>query len=135
VCAGGLGASCVVQDITARKRAEYRAAFLAHAGEILDSSLDYRQTLERIARLAVPDIADWCSISMLDDRGQMYRLAIAHADPVRNSTAQELIEREALPQGAPAGAASVMRTAATQIIVPAPTAGGWVKRWAASTKM
>ena len=111
-----LGASCVVQDITARKRAEHRAAFLAHAGEILDSSLDYRQTLERVARLAVPDIADWCSISMLDERNQMYRLAIAHADPVRDRTAQELIEREALPQKHPAGAASVMRTATTQIV-------------------
>ncbi len=92
-----LGVSCVVQEITARKRAEARSAFLARAGEILDSSLDYRQTLRRVARLAVPDVADWCSISMRGERGQMHRLAVAHFDPVRDRLAQELIEREALP--------------------------------------
>ena len=111
-----VGVSCVVQDITARTRAEQRAAFLAHAGEILDSSLDYRQTLARVARLAVPDIADWCSISMLDERGVMYRLAVAHADPEKDRLAQELIEREPLPEDAPAGAASVMATGRTQIV-------------------
>jgi PAS domain S-box-containing protein len=109
-----LGVSCVVQDITARKRAEARATFLAHAGEILDSSLDYRQTLQRVARLAVPDIADWCSISMLNERGQMYRLAIAHSDLAKDRLAHELIEREALPHDAPAGAATVMHTRRTQ---------------------
>jgi PAS domain S-box-containing protein len=111
-----LGVGFVVQDITARKRAETRSAFLAHAGEILDSSLDYRETLRRVARLAVPDIADWCSISMLNEHGQMYRLAVAHRDPAKEQLGQELIEREALPHDAPAGAATVMGTARTQIV-------------------
>jgi PAS domain S-box-containing protein len=111
-----VGVSCVVQDITSRKRAEQRAAFLAHAGEILDFSLDYRQTLEQVARLAVPQIADWCSISMMDERGRIYRLAVAHADPVKDRLGQELIEREALPSAAPAGAATAMLTARTQLI-------------------
>ena len=111
-----LGVSCVVQEITARKRAAGRSAFLARAGEILDSSLDYRQTLQRVARLAVPDVADWCSISMLNERGQMYRLAVAHFDPARDRLAQDLIEREALPDDAPAGAAAVMQTGTTQVI-------------------
>ncbi len=111
-----LGVGFVVQDITARKRAEARATFLAHAGEMLDSSLDYSETLRRVAQLAVPEIADWCSISMLNDRGQMYRLAVAHRDPAKHRLGQELIEREALPYDAPAGAAAVMTTARTQII-------------------
>jgi PAS domain S-box-containing protein len=111
-----LGVSCVVHDITERKRLEMRAAFLARAGEMLDSSLDYRGTLRSVARLAVPEIADWCSISMLNERGEVYRLAIAHRDPAKDALAQELIEREALPRAAPAGAASVMETAETQLI-------------------
>ena len=111
-----LGVSCVVQDITARKRAEARVRFLARISEILDSSLDYRLTLQRVARLAVPEIADWCSISMLDGRGQMYRLAVAHSDPAKDTLAQELIECEALPQDAPAGAATVMHTGTTQLV-------------------
>jgi hypothetical protein len=58
--------------------------------EILDSSLDYRATLESVARMAVPEIADWCSISMLNERNEMYRLAVAHPDPVKHRLAQEL---------------------------------------------
>lgn len=119
---GVWGVSCVVQDITGLKRAEQRAAFLAHAGEILDSSLDYRQTLARVARLAVPDIADWCSISMLDEHGRMYRLAVAHRDAAKDRLGQELIEREALPADAPAGAASAMRAARTQVLEDFPDA-------------
>ena len=111
-----LGVNCVVQDITARARADHRATFLAHASEILDSSLDYRQTLQRVVALAVPSIADWCSVSMLDDRGQIYRLAVAHSDPAKNALGQELIEREALTRSAPAGAATVMRTGRTQLV-------------------
>ncbi len=107
-----VGVSCVVQDITARKQAEMRADFLAHAGEVLDSSLDYRQTLRQVVRLAVPDIADWCSVSMLDEAGRMYRLAVAHADAEKNRVAQELIEREALPPDGSAGAAAVVHAGA-----------------------
>ncbi len=108
-----VGASIVVRDITDRKRFEARSAFLARAAEILDSSLDFRQTLQSVARLAAGPIADWCSISMLDSRGEMYRLAIAHRDPRKEALSQALIKRGALPLDAPAGAATAMRTATT----------------------
>ena len=108
-----VGASIVVRDITMRKRFEARSAFLARAAEILDSSLDFRQTLQSVARLAAGPIADWCSISMLDSRGEMYRLSLAHRDPEKDELGQSLIQRGALPLDAPAGAATAMRTAAT----------------------
>jgi PAS domain S-box-containing protein len=111
-----LGVNVVVWDVSERKRAEARAAFLAHAGEMLDSSLDYRKTLQSVARLVVPEIADWCSISMLNARGEMYRVAVAHSDPEKDRLAQELIEREALPLDAPAGASTAIRSAMTQVI-------------------
>jgi PAS domain S-box-containing protein len=106
-----VGASVVVRDITERRRFEARSAFLSRAAEILDSSLDFRQTLQSVARLAAGPVADWCSISMRDRRGEMYRLAIAHRDPEKHELAQSLIKRVALPLDAPAGAATAMRTA------------------------
>jgi len=106
-----VGASIVVRDITVRRRFEARSAFLARAAEILDSSLDFRQTLQSVARLAAGPIADWCSISMLDSRGEMYRLSLAHRDPEKDKLGQALIQRGALPLDAPAGAATAMRTA------------------------
>ncbi len=111
-----VGASIVVRDISNRRRIEARSAFLARAAEILDSSLDFRQTLQSVARLAAGPIADWCSISMQDTRGEMYRLAIAHRDPEKDKLGQTLISKGALPLNAPAGAATAMRTAATSQI-------------------
>jgi PAS domain S-box-containing protein len=106
-----LGVSLVVEDITPRRRREARSQFLARAVELLDSSLDYMHTLRSVAGLAVPEIADWCSISMINERGRMYRLAVAHSDPAKHALAQELLELESLPLDAPAGAAAAMREA------------------------
>src|SRR4051794_9476537 len=41
--------------------------FIADAGEVLSSSLDYEQTLRRVAMLAVPDFADWCAVFILSE--------------------------------------------------------------------
>jgi PAS domain S-box-containing protein len=49
-------------DITAHRREEDALRFLADATNLLSSSLDYETTLERVADLAVPRIADHCSI-------------------------------------------------------------------------
>ena len=51
-------------DIEDRKLAEDRQIFLAEAGWVLGSSLDYEQTLTDVARLAVPRIADWCAVDI-----------------------------------------------------------------------
>ena len=77
----------VVQDITARKRAEAgaeaaqrRLAFLAEASAILSSSLEYEKTLDNVARLVVGGLADLCSIDMVEE-GVVRRVALAHIDP------------------------------------------------------
>ena len=64
----------------AETRAE-RQRFLAEAGRMLASSLESESTLRMIAHLAVPRIADWVSIRLLDSEGMLQELEIAHADP------------------------------------------------------
>lgn len=59
----------------ARLRAR-RLAFLADASEELASSLDYRATLQNVAQLVVPDIADWCSVALVED-GELHTVAVA----------------------------------------------------------
>jgi GAF domain-containing protein/anti-sigma regulatory factor (Ser/Thr protein kinase) len=54
-----------------RERRLQRERFLARAGVTLGSSLDYEQTLEEVARLAVPEIADRCSVDLFDERGPL----------------------------------------------------------------
>ncbi len=78
-------------DIEDRKLAEERQAFLAEAGWVLGSSLDYEQTLADVARLAVPRVADWCAVDIFLD-GRLQRLALEHADPLKLALARELEE-------------------------------------------
>ena len=49
------------------QREKTRLAFLAEASAVLASSLDYESTLQRVAQLAVPQIADWCTVHMMEN--------------------------------------------------------------------
>lgn len=80
----------VIEDVTDQKRGEQQAAFLAHASDVLASSLDYQQTLKNVAQLAVPDIADWCAVDLVDQDGYHESVAVAHVDPARLSLAEQL---------------------------------------------
>ena len=62
-------------DITERR-------FLDEATALLSSTLDYSDTLERLAQLAVPDLADWCVVDLLVG-DEMQRVAVAHQDPAK----------------------------------------------------
>jgi GAF domain-containing protein len=83
----------VIEDVTDVKRAELAQRFLAQVGPMLASSLDYEQTLAQVARLAVPELADLCHVSVPDGRGYLRAVATTHADPSRMRVAQEYVER------------------------------------------
>jgi len=53
---------------------------LAEAGALLNSSLEVKDTLASITRLAVPAIADWCFVDLSDDKGGFNRIAVASGD-------------------------------------------------------
>lgn len=55
--------------------------FLSEAGAVLASSLDYEVTLERVAHLVVPGLAEYCVIDVLEDDGRLHRRGAAHVDP------------------------------------------------------
>jgi PAS domain S-box-containing protein len=75
------------------ERAEERARFLSEAGRTLASSLDYETTLPTVVRLAVPSVADWCTVHLVDDLNQVRRLEVAHANPDMLKFAIELEQR------------------------------------------
>jgi PAS domain S-box-containing protein len=61
--------------------AEQRAEFLAEASRILGASFDYHTTLASLARLAVPLLADYCTVDVLQNDSDVIRLGVAHVDP------------------------------------------------------
>ena len=70
------------RDITERVRVEEVRQFLAEAGRALVSSLDCRTTLESVAHLAVPVLADWVVIDVRGAEPGSHTAAVAYVDPI-----------------------------------------------------
>ena len=88
--AGGvLYAVNLFRDVTDRTDAARRLRFLADASGVLASSLDYEEILVQIAQLAVPTIADWCIVWVVDDDGELRTLTFAHGDSEQVRIAEE----------------------------------------------
>lgn len=100
----------VVLDRTDEKKREIAERLLAEAGRRLSQSLDWETTLGSIARLAVPAIADWCSISIADDQGVLQTLEVAHRDPERVRWAWDLQKRFPSRPDEPDGSYGVFRS-------------------------
>jgi hypothetical protein len=99
----------VLEDVTEAKEREQRERFLADASELLASSLDYEETLSRVTRLAVPGLADWCAVELIED-GEIRQVAVAHVDPSRVVFARELRKRFPPSIDDPMGVGAVLRT-------------------------
>jgi signal transduction histidine kinase len=87
------GAVGVFQDITHSKqlsRANREQQFLAEAGEILASSLDYDQTLSSVARLAVREFAAVSFVDLIEENGEIRRLRAVCRDPFLDWTCEIL---------------------------------------------
>ena len=103
-------------DIDDRKRAEQQWSFLLEAGDTLATSLDYRETLSQVARLAVGKVSDWCTVHIVEPDGAVAEVAIAHRDPAQVAFARELQERYPPNADAPTGPAAVIRTGEAELI-------------------
>ncbi len=106
----------VIEDITEAKRAELTQRMLARAGELLSSSLDYERTLQQVAELAVPQLADWCAVSLPDGHGFIRGVAVAHIDSAKVDFARRIQERYPTRADAPTGIAQIMLDGTSQLI-------------------
>ncbi|HYT37390.1 MAG TPA: PAS domain S-box protein [Ktedonobacteraceae bacterium] len=96
-------------EIAERRQIENNLLFLSEASKILAASLDHQTTFANIARLAVPHIADWCSVDMRTEHG-IQQLALAHVDPEKMQWAQELSQKNPPDPNARSGIPNVLRT-------------------------
>src|ERR671913_40806 len=99
----------VVHDTTERKHADDVLRFLAESSATLSSSLNYRETLANVARLAVPTLADWCAVDILEGDGSVERLAVEHPDARKVPLAYKLEERYPPEPDEPGGVRGVLR--------------------------
>ncbi len=100
----------VLVDVTDRKIIEDNLSFLSKASVVLAESLNYKKTMQNIADLAVPRIADWCTVDILSDGG-LQQVALAHKDPQKVDWAIELRKQQGEPDlSGQTGLAKVLKT-------------------------
>jgi len=81
-----------LRDITEQKRTEEQHRFLAEVGPVLASTLDFEETLTRIANLAVRNFADLCIVDLVDDDDEISRLQVASRDPSNAALCRMLMQ-------------------------------------------
>jgi serine phosphatase RsbU (regulator of sigma subunit)/PAS domain-containing protein len=117
------GVIVVVVDVTERRAlleaehdARVRADFLARSGAILDASLDYEETLRAVAQIAIPEVADWCAVSVLDDDGVLQEVATAHVDDAQRELGAEISRRFPADPSSDSGSYAVARSGETAYV-------------------
>jgi len=113
------GVGTMVVDVTDRRRVEDRQRFLAEASGILASTLDSDAILTSIAKLVVPDLADWCAVDMVEN-GELRRVAVEHVDPAKVALAKDVQRRWPPDMNAPRGLANVLSTGKSEWMAEIP---------------
>jgi len=118
-----VGASKTARDITERLRAREmeernrrQAVFLSRLTGSFATSLEPREILGSLAELSVPYFADWCSVDLLQDNGQIERLADAHVDPRKSDLLKQLRKNYGNSQP-PLSPAFVIRTSEPAVVL------------------
>jgi len=103
------------KNVTAKKKAEEARRYLDGATELLTSPLDPEERLTDLARLVVPNLADWCAVEIVDAAGVARQVTIAHADPKKVEFARELSHRYPSNPNATTGVPNVLRTGTPEL--------------------
>jgi PAS domain S-box-containing protein len=103
------GVANVIEDVTQAKRTELTQRLLAEASDALASSLDYEATVQRVASVAVPVLADWCGVDVPGPNGCAQLIALVHSDPDKVALARRMRARYPVPLDRSEGIAVVMR--------------------------
>ncbi|HLW48990.1 MAG TPA: PAS domain S-box protein [bacterium] len=114
-----VAASSSTQDITERKRAERRQRFLADASAALVRSLDVAPTIDALAHLAVPALADCCTVHLVEDDGSLRHIVTVHRDPAKAALARTWAEQRPSDPDAPYVLPHVIRTGTSLLYVDA----------------
>ena len=110
------GAGSSAPRMVDRRKPERRALFLADISKTLFETLDYEETLERVARLAMPELGAWCIVDLITDAGDVQRLAVFHPDPKCHALAAELAKQYPPAPTDLFGAPRILRTQQPELV-------------------
>ncbi|HUP89760.1 MAG TPA: ATP-binding protein [Longimicrobiales bacterium] len=100
----------IAEDVTAERRYQRRTEFISDAARMLSGTLELRESLERLTRLAVPAMADWCAVYLPDANGILRIASVAHTDKKKVKLAYDIERRYPPDTNSRNGTYGVMRT-------------------------
>ena len=115
--AGALfGVILVFRDMTHEKRVAARREYLVRATEALTATADYHQSLVTVVQLAVPRLADWCALHILEPGDAApVQIAVAHVDPAKAALGREIGQRYPTDPNSAEGVPNVIRTGRSEL--------------------
>jgi PAS domain S-box-containing protein len=93
-----------------------RASFLSNVSKALAASFDYEATLNQVAHLFVPEIADWSAVDLVQADGSLAPVALVHADPARLGLVLRLRQRYPAGRNGVRGVGCVVRTGKPELV-------------------
>ena len=107
-----LAAAPIIGTATA---SDPQTSFLLEASAMLASTLEYEETVSKVARLAVPTMADWCIVELAGAHGATTAVEIAHIDPTKRELAINLRQTYPVDPKATTGVPQVLRTGTAEL--------------------
>ena len=78
----------IPRDGTEHQQLQEANRLLAEAGALLNDTVDYEAPLTTLAQLAVPQLADWCAVHLLQADGSIEQVALAPAEMAANQVSR-----------------------------------------------
>ena len=103
----------------AREQAEAagrRLAMLARVSEVLSDTTNPDAAVGQLAHLVVPELADWCLVTVVEDDGNLRDVGYAHSDPALETTLAVYSTRRSVGMSDDAPRATVIRSAEPSVI-------------------
>ena len=91
-------------------------SFLAEASRLLADTLDYEATLSTVARLALPHLGSWCIVDIVEEDGELRRLAIIHPEAEKAELVRELKDGWPPDRADPLGVPAVALTRRSEVV-------------------
>ena len=106
----------LIEDVTETKRNEIAQRLMARTARTLAEASFPSDALQAIADAAVPGLADWAGVDLVDAMGRIQTHAIAHRDPDKVRLGWELRARWPPTSDEPEGLGAVIRTGEPQLV-------------------
>lgn len=104
------------REIAERRRVEAGLHFLVEASAELSTVLDYEVALMEVARLAVPRVADYCIVDMIQEDQSLRQVAVVHVNPEKEELVRDLRRLAPFDPTLPYGVAKVLQDGRPELV-------------------